>query len=114
MFFLRKKAEMVSPEAALAGRASAIPSARTHFVNGAALKGPYPAGHQQIVFGLGCFWGAERKFWQLGDGVTVTAVGYAAASRPTRPMRRSAPAAPGTTRSCSWSMIPPKFRWNAC
>ena len=82
MFFLRKKAEMVSPEAALAGRASAIPTARTHFVNGAALKGPYPAGHQQIIFGLGCFWGAERKFWQLGDGVTVTAVGYAGGFTP--------------------------------
>ena len=82
MFFLRKKAEMVSPEAALAGRASAIPTARTHFVNGAPLKGPYPAGHQQIIFGLGCVWGAERKFWQLGDGVTVTAAGYAGGFTP--------------------------------
>ncbi len=82
MFFLRKKAEMPRAEDALAGRATAIPTAERHFVSGAPLKGPYPEGSKQIIFGLGCFWGAERKFWQLGEGIVVTAVGYAAGFTP--------------------------------
>jgi peptide-methionine (S)-S-oxide reductase len=82
MFMLRKKAEMPRREDALPGRAQAIPTARTHFINGHALKGPYPAGLATAMFGLGCFWGAERKFWELGDGVYVTAVGYAAGYTP--------------------------------
>ena len=48
-----------------------------HFVNGRPLAGPYPQGLQRVLFGMGCFWGAERKFWEAGDGVYVTAVGYA-------------------------------------
>lgn len=79
--FLRKKAEMVAEDAALPGRDFDIPTAETHFVNGAALKGPYPQGFGQVQFGLGCFWGAERKFWEL-DGVYVTAVGYAGGYTP--------------------------------
>lgn len=79
--FLRKKAEMVAQGDALPGRDFDIPTAATHFVNGAALKGPYPAGMQQVQFGLGCFWGAERKFWEL-DGVHVTAAGYAGGYTP--------------------------------
>jgi peptide-methionine (S)-S-oxide reductase len=59
-----------------------VPTADTHFINGNPLKGPYPAGAQKAMFGLGCFWGAERKFWELGDGVYVTAVGYAAGHTP--------------------------------
>ncbi|MGD9766750.1 MAG: peptide-methionine (S)-S-oxide reductase MsrA [Pseudolabrys sp.] len=82
MFMLRKKAEMPRREDALPGRAQAIPTARTHFINGHTLKGPYPAGFATAMFGLGCFWGAERKFWELGDGVHVTAVGYAAGYTP--------------------------------
>lgn len=79
--FGRKKAEMVAETAALPGRDFDIPTADTHFVNGAALKGPYPQGMEQVQFGLGCFWGAERKFWEL-DGVHVTAVGYAGGYTP--------------------------------
>jgi peptide-methionine (S)-S-oxide reductase len=82
MFFLRKKAEMVSADAALPGRAEALPTAETHHVNGRRLKGPYPQGFKQLVVGMGCFWGAERKFWELGDAVHVTAVGYAAGHTP--------------------------------
>ena len=82
MFMLRKKAEMPRREDALPGRAQAIPTARTHFINGHALKGPYPAGLATAMFGLGCFWGAERKFWELGEGVYATAVGYAAGYTP--------------------------------
>jgi peptide-methionine (S)-S-oxide reductase len=82
MFFMRKKAEMPSPETALKGRATPIPTARTHFVNGRDLKGPYPPGMETAMFGLGCFWGAERKFWELEDGIHITAVGYAAGFTP--------------------------------
>ena len=59
-----------------------IPTAAQHFVNGRALKGPYPQGLETAIFGLGCFWGAERKFWELGDGIHVTAVGYAGGLTP--------------------------------
>jgi peptide-methionine (S)-S-oxide reductase len=81
MFNLRKKVEMPEPAEALKGREVALPTAERHFVNGAPLKGPYPAGSEMAVFGLGCFWGAERKFWQV-PGVIVTAVGYAAGYTP--------------------------------
>ena len=63
--------------AALPGRAEAIPTAETHFVNGNALKGPYPDGSEIAIFGMGCFWGVERMFWNH-PGVWVTSVGYAA------------------------------------
>ncbi|MGL5138021.1 MAG: peptide-methionine (S)-S-oxide reductase, partial [Beijerinckiaceae bacterium] len=82
MFFLRKKTEIPRAEDALPGRGAAIATATAHHVNGAPLKGPYPAGSQTAIFGMGCFWGAERKFWQMGDGVIVTAVGYAAGHTP--------------------------------
>jgi len=80
--FLTKKTRMVPAGESLPGRAQPIPTAKTHFVNGHALKGPYPAGIETAVFGLGCFWGAERKFWQAGPGVHVTAVGYAGGFTP--------------------------------
>lgn len=76
------KTRLVDPDAALPGRASpafAVPE--QHFVSGRALRGPYPSGHQRAVLGLGCFWGAERKFWQT-PGVWVTAVGYAGGYTP--------------------------------
>jgi peptide-methionine (S)-S-oxide reductase len=82
MFFMRKKAEMPAAAEALPGRAAAIPTAARHHVNGAPLHGPWPAGHKSVLFGMGCFWGAERKFWQLPTGVTVTAAGYAAGFTP--------------------------------
>ncbi len=76
MFLFRKKAEMPSATDALPGRPDPLPTAETHFVNGNLLKGPYPEGTETIGLGFGCFWGAERKFWQLPAGVFVTAVGY--------------------------------------
>lgn len=75
MFWFKKSLDLPTAETALKGRAEALPTARTHFINGAALKGPYPAGYETAVFALGCFWGAERKFWSV-PGVHVTAVGY--------------------------------------
>ena len=77
MLFMRKTTALPSAAEALPGRAKPIPTATSHFVNGHRLQPPYPQGLEQAVFGLGCFWGAERKFWELGDGVYTTAVGYA-------------------------------------
>ncbi len=82
MLFSRKTKEMPTAETALKGRPAPIPTAKTHVINGHALKGPYPAGTEKAVFGLGCFWGAERKFWEMGDGVWVTASGYAGGLTP--------------------------------
>jgi peptide-methionine (S)-S-oxide reductase len=81
MFFTRRKAEMVSAAAALPGRSTAIPTAERHYVNGNPLKGPYPQGFETAVFALGCYWGAEFKFWQV-PGVWVTAVGNAGGFSP--------------------------------
>ena len=82
MFTLRKKVEMPGADDALPGRPTPIATAREHFLNGRPLKGPYPEGLAMAVFGLGCFWGAERKFWELGDGIYVTAAGYAGGFTP--------------------------------
>ncbi|WP_230530222.1 peptide-methionine (S)-S-oxide reductase MsrA [Microvirga roseola] len=82
MFTFRKKTEMPTADQALPGRPNPLPTAETHFINGRPLQGPYPEGLEKAVFGLGCFWGAERKFWQLGDGVWITAAGYAAGITP--------------------------------
>lgn len=81
MFGFRKKLSLPTAAEALPGRATALPTAERHFVNGRPLKGPYPDGMETLVVGLGCFWGAERKFWQL-QGVFVTAVGYAGGVTP--------------------------------
>lgn len=81
MFFKSKPTTVPSASEALPGRDAQMPVANEHFVNGEALKGPYPAGAETIYFGLGCFWGAERLFWQL-PGVIVTAVGYQGGSTP--------------------------------
>ena len=77
MLFMRKSTVVPSAADALPGRSQPIPTATSHFVNGHPLQPPYPQGLEQAVFGLGCFWGAERKFWELGDGIYTTAVGYA-------------------------------------
>ena len=82
MFSFMKKVAMPEPGEALPGRPTAIPTATHHFVNGNPLKGPYPKGLETAMFGMGCFWGAERKFWELGDGIFVTAVGYAGGFTP--------------------------------
>lgn len=81
MFFKSKPTSIPSASEALPGRATSMSVAGEHFVNGASLKGPYPDGAEIIYFGLGCFWGAERLFWQL-PGVIVTAVGYQGGSTP--------------------------------
>jgi len=82
MLFTRKPAQMPTSETALPGRDRPIPTAEKHFLFDRPLKGPYPDGTEMAMFGLGCFWGAERKFWELGTGIWVTAVGYAAGYTP--------------------------------
>src|SRR5262249_34394145 len=77
-----KTAEMPGPETALRGRAEPIATATNHYLNGRPLKGPYPKGFEMAMFGLGCFWGAERMFWQRVEGAWVTAVGYAGGFTP--------------------------------
>ncbi|WP_410820327.1 peptide-methionine (S)-S-oxide reductase MsrA [Micromonospora sp. 050-3] len=76
MFLRRMNADMVSPDQALPGRPIAMPVADRHEVLGTPLKGPFPEGLQVAVFGMGCFWGAERLFWTL-PGVYTTSAGYA-------------------------------------
>ena len=82
MLFMRKPVAMVTAADALPGRDTPIPTASTHYVNGSKLVPPYPDDLEQAVFALGCFWGAERKFWELGDGIYTTAVGYAGGFTP--------------------------------
>jgi peptide-methionine (S)-S-oxide reductase len=77
MFFSSSKTKMPAREEALPGRDEAMPVPPSHFVLGTPLVGPFPAGLEQAVFGLGCFWGAEKQFWKI-KGVFTTAVGYAA------------------------------------
>jgi peptide-methionine (S)-S-oxide reductase len=82
MFMFNKKLEMPTAGQALPGRSQPVRTAASHFVNGRPLKGPYPEGFETAIFGFGGFWGAERKFWELGEGIRVTAVGYAGGLTP--------------------------------
>jgi len=81
MFLFTKKAEQVMPEDALRGREAAMPVPERHEVLGTTLQPPFPESSEQLVVGMGCFWGAERVFWQA-DGVYTTAVGYAGGYTP--------------------------------
>jgi peptide-methionine (S)-S-oxide reductase len=82
MFFTNtKKLQMVDPNDALPGRSTPLPTAETHFISGLPLKSPVPAGMAEAMFGMGCFWGVERKFWQV-PGVWLTMVGYAGGFTP--------------------------------
>ena len=76
-----RKSRMPDPADVLPGRGAAIPTAERHFVNDQPLTGPYPEGAEIADFALGCFWGAEKMFWQI-PGVVVTAVGYQGGSTP--------------------------------
>lgn len=81
MSWPNKSVRMPTPDEALPGRAETMPVPDRHFVNGHPLQPPFPEGMQLALFGLGCFWGAERKFWQI-PGVYSTSVGYAAGYTP--------------------------------
>ncbi len=81
MFLFGKKARMPRPDEVLPGRAAEMPVPDRHYVNGHPLKGAFPAGIELAQFGMGCFWGAERKFWET-PGVYTTAVGYGGGTTP--------------------------------
>ncbi|HEX8745465.1 MAG TPA: peptide-methionine (S)-S-oxide reductase MsrA [Thermoleophilaceae bacterium] len=81
MLFLREKTKMIDPERALPGRSQQMPVPPAHDVLGNPMLPPFPEGLERAVFGMGCFWGAERMFWQA-DGVWTTAVGYAGGYTP--------------------------------
>ena len=81
--FGRDKTRMVDASEALPGRTDQrMPLPEAHHVLGTPLEGPFPDGTRTALFGMGCFWGAERLFWQLGDGIVTTAVGYAGGFTP--------------------------------
>jgi peptide-methionine (S)-S-oxide reductase len=82
MLFARKTLELPTADTALKGRSTRMATATEHFVFGRSLKEPYPAGTELAMFGMGCFWGVERKFWQIGEGIWITAVGYAGGMTP--------------------------------
>ncbi len=81
MFGFREKSKMIAPERALRGRQQEMPVADRHAVLGTPMRPPFPEGFEQLVVGMGCFWGAERVFWQA-EGVYTTAVGYAGGYTP--------------------------------
>ncbi len=81
MLFLREKTKMIDPERALPGRSQQMPVPPAHEVLGNPMLPPFPEGLERAVFGMGCFWGAERMFWQA-EGVWTTAVGYAGGFTP--------------------------------
>jgi peptide-methionine (S)-S-oxide reductase len=80
-FLTRRKTAMPTPEDALPGREERISVPSSHFVLGTPLEPPFPEGTERAIFGMGCFWGAERDFWEA-DGVYTTAVGYAGGHTP--------------------------------
>ncbi len=82
MWWFNKQTAMPNAHEALAGRPHPIVTAETHFTIGNPLKPPFPEGIETALFGMGCFWGAERKFWELGEGIYVTAAGYAGGFTP--------------------------------
>ena len=96
--FAQKPLSLPTQAEALPGRAEAMPVPENHYVNGRKLTPPFPAGLQQAVFGLGCFWGAERKFWQA-PGVWVTAVGYAGGITPNPTYRETCTGLTGHTEA---------------
>lgn len=98
MLFSSKSKEIPAPDRALPGRSDPMPLSNRHHVNGNPLRAPFPEGLDTAVFGLGCFWGAERKFWEL-DGVYTTAVGYAGGHTPNADYREVCSGGTGHTEA---------------
>src|SRR5579863_1044735 len=111
--FLSAKTRLVAADQALPGRAQPIETAQTHFVNGRALAPPYPPGIETAIFGMGCFWGAERKFWQAGEGVWVTAVGYSGGFTPNPTYEEVCSGRTGHTEAVLVAFDPTKISYEA-
>ena len=109
--FLSKKQLPASAAQALPGRDAPIATAATHFVNGHSLKPPYPDGVETAIFALGCFWGAERKFWEAGEGVYVTAVGYAGGFTPNPTYEETCSGRTGHTEAVLVAFEPSKISY---
>jgi peptide-methionine (S)-S-oxide reductase len=109
--FLRKPDRPHSSAEALPGRPEPIATALNHYVNGHPLKGPYPAGIETAIFGMGCFWGAERKFWEAGEGVYVTAVGYAGGFSPNPTYEETCSGRTGHTEAVLVAFDPAKISY---
>ena len=98
MLFGRTKTTMVTPDQAMPGRDTPMPVPRAHYVNGNPLAPPFPDGMEQAIFGMGCFWGAERLFWQR-EGVFTTAAGYAGGYTPNPTYEETCTAKTGHTEA---------------
>jgi peptide-methionine (S)-S-oxide reductase len=112
MFFARKKSEMIAPARALPGRPEALATASSHYVLRHPLKGPYPDGLETAIFALGCYWGAERKFWQV-PGVYVTAAGNAGGFTPNPTYEEVCSGDTGHAESVLVVFDPPKVTYDA-
>ena len=111
--FAFPKTRLVAPDQALPGRAQPIATAREHFVNHHALAAPYPPGIATAIFAMGCFWGAERKFWEAGEGVWVTAVGYAGGFTPNPTYEEVCSGRTGHTEAVLVAYDPTKISYEA-
>ena len=111
--FGTKKTQLVTAAEALPGRTDqAMPVPAAHFVNGRPLTGPWPAGVETAIFGMGCFWGAERKFWELPD-VYSTAVGYAGGHTPNPTYEETCSARTGHTEVVLVAFDPSKMSYES-
>jgi len=112
MFFSSKPANIPTADEALPGRSEPMPLSNRHFVNGNPLRAPFPEGLETAVFGMGCFWGAERKFWPL-DGVYTTAVGYAGGHTANADYREVCSGGTGHTEAVLVVFDPAKISYDA-